>query len=71
VIGIGLPGSVALDFSRDAASADVAVRSAIEAVMTAIPDAKLTKSGWFREDMPRRRKAINNGDWSDGLHRSE
>src|SRR5688572_7770719 len=38
VIGIGLAGSVAFDFSRDAASADVAVRSAIEAVMTAIPD---------------------------------
>lgn len=43
VIGIGLAGSVALDFSREAASADVAVRSAIEAVMTAIPDAKLTE----------------------------
>jgi hypothetical protein len=43
VIGIGLPGSVALDFSREAASADVAVRSATEAVMTAIPDAKLAE----------------------------
>ena len=43
VIGIGLPGSVALDFSREAESVDVAVRSATEAVMTAIPDAKLTE----------------------------
>jgi hypothetical protein len=43
VIGIGLPGSVALDFSRESVSVDVAVRSATEAVMTAIPDAKLTE----------------------------
>lgn len=43
VIGIGLPGSVALDFSREATSADVAVRSATEAIITAIPDVKLTE----------------------------
>jgi predicted DNA-binding transcriptional regulator AlpA len=41
LVGIGHPGSVALDFTRRAASAREAVLSAIADVMRAIPGAKL------------------------------
>ena len=40
-VGTGKRGSIALDFSRDAATADEAVHSAIENVMRAIPGAQL------------------------------
>ena len=42
-VGTGRQGSVALDFSRDAASADAAIRSAIADVLKAIPGAQLTE----------------------------
>lgn len=42
-IGIGKRGSIALDFERDAASAEEAVDSAIQDVQKAIPGAKLTE----------------------------
>lgn len=41
VIGVGLPGYLALDFSREAVSAQDAVQSAIANVQKAIPAAKL------------------------------
>lgn len=40
-IGVGKRGSIALDFARDAASAEEAVRSAVLDVQKAIPDAEL------------------------------
>lgn len=40
-VGTGKQGSIALDFSREAATSDEAVRSAIENVMQAIPGAQL------------------------------
>ena len=42
-VGTGRRGSIALDFSREAVSADAAVRSAIADVLTAIPGAQLTE----------------------------
>ena len=42
-VGTGRYGSVALDFSREAVSADVAIRSAIADVLKAIPGAQLTE----------------------------
>ncbi|HYF85562.1 DNA-binding protein [Azospirillum sp.] len=42
-VGTGRHGSVALDFSREAVSADVAIRSAIADVLKAIPGAQLTE----------------------------
>jgi hypothetical protein len=44
-IGVGSPGSIALDFAREAASAEEAVRSAIADVRTAIPGAELVEVG--------------------------
>ena len=41
VVGIGLPGRVALEFTREADSASRAVISALEDVKRAIPDAEL------------------------------
>ena len=43
VVGTGKPGSIALDFSREAASADEAMHSAIQAVGQAIPGASLVE----------------------------
>jgi hypothetical protein len=45
VVGIGQPGRVALDFTREANSASDAVFSAIEDVKRAIPGAKLIEAG--------------------------
>lgn len=42
-VGVGKRGSIALDFSREASSAEEAVRSAILDVQKAIPDAELTE----------------------------
>lgn len=42
-VGIGKSGSIALDFERDATSAEAAVESAIQDVQKAIPDARLTE----------------------------
>jgi len=42
-VGVGKNGSIALDFSRDAPSAEEAVRSAIHDVQRAIPGAELTE----------------------------
>ena len=44
VVGVGMPGSIALDFSRKAATAGMAVHSATDAVMIAIPGAKLVEA---------------------------
>jgi hypothetical protein len=41
IVGVGLPGYIALDFSREAKNADEAVKSAISDVQKAIPAAKL------------------------------
>jgi hypothetical protein len=41
LVGIGQPGRIALDFTREADSAQYAIVSALEAVKSAIPDAKL------------------------------
>lgn len=41
LVGIGLPGRLALEFTREAESADAAVRSALADVRNAVPSAKL------------------------------
>ncbi|WP_372360699.1 helix-turn-helix transcriptional regulator [Xanthomonas sp. NCPPB 1325] len=41
LVGIGQPGRLALEFTRQAAGAEAAVRSALAAVRSAIPAAKL------------------------------
>jgi hypothetical protein len=41
VVGIGQPGRLALEFARDADSAEAAIRSALEDVRGAIPSARL------------------------------
>lgn len=41
LVGIGQPGRLALEFSREAESADAAVRSALADVRRAVPSAKL------------------------------
>ena len=41
LVGIGQPGRIALDFTREADTAQHAIVSALEAVKSAIPDAKL------------------------------
>jgi hypothetical protein len=43
IIGIGSRGSIALDFAREAPSAESAVESAIKGVTTAIPGARLVQ----------------------------
>ncbi|MGY8527382.1 helix-turn-helix transcriptional regulator [Paracidovorax citrulli] len=43
LVGTGLPGRVALQFQREAASADAAVTSALRDVRSAIPTARLTE----------------------------
>lgn len=43
-VGVGKRGSIALDFSREAPSAERAVRSAIEDVQRAIPGAELVEA---------------------------
>ncbi len=45
LLGIGQPGRIALDFSRDARSAKAAVISAMKAVKKAIPTARLVEAG--------------------------
>lgn len=41
LVGIGIPGRIALSFTRDACSAKEAVVTALRDVTTAIPDAEL------------------------------
>ena len=41
IVGTGVPGSIALNFSRDAKSAEGAIQQAIRDVRKAIPDAEL------------------------------
>lgn len=41
LVGTGLPGRIALEFAREADSAEAAVRSALEDVRRAVPDATL------------------------------
>jgi hypothetical protein len=45
LVGTGRPGRVALDFSRDASSAEAAVLSALADVKRALPGAKLLEVG--------------------------
>jgi len=44
-VGVGKRGFIALDFSREAPSAEMAVRSALDAVMRAIPGAEAVEIG--------------------------
>ena len=44
VVGTGTPGTIALEFNRDANSAANAIESAIHDVMKAIPDASLVEA---------------------------
>ena len=44
VVGTGTPGTIALEFNRDANSAANAIESAIRDVMKAIPDASLVEA---------------------------
>lgn len=44
LVGLGLPGRIALDFTREAPSADEAVLSALSDVQRAIPEAKLVEA---------------------------
>jgi hypothetical protein len=44
-VGVGQYGMIGLDFTREAASAEDAIRSAIENVRAAIPGAKLVQAG--------------------------
>ena len=44
LIGFGQPGSIALEFVREAKSAAAAVNSAIDNVKAAIPDAELIEA---------------------------
>ena len=41
LVGIGQPGRLALEFTREADSADAAVRSALANVQSAVPSARL------------------------------
>ena len=43
IVGTGMPGSIALNFSRTAKSAENAIRKAIFDVQNAVPDAVLTE----------------------------
>jgi hypothetical protein len=45
LVGIGLPGRLALDFSRGAATAEAAILSAIKQVKAAVPSATLVEVG--------------------------
>src|SRR6476620_74878 len=45
LVGTGVAGRLALDFTREAASAEAALRSALEDVRRAIPGARLTEAG--------------------------
>lgn len=45
LVGTGVAGRIALAFTRDAASAEAALRSALEDVRRAIPGARLTEAG--------------------------
>lgn len=44
-IGLAVPGRIALAFSREATSADAAIKSAIQAVCKAVPGARLIEAG--------------------------
>jgi hypothetical protein len=44
LIGLGLQGRIALDFTREASSADAAILSALSDVQRAIPDASLVEA---------------------------
>ncbi|WP_088159365.1 helix-turn-helix transcriptional regulator [Achromobacter xylosoxidans] len=44
LVGTGLPGRIALEFTREAESAEAAVRSALEDVRRAVPSAKLIEA---------------------------
>lgn len=44
LIGLGRPGRIALDFTREASSADDAILSALADVQRAIPEAKLVEA---------------------------
>ena len=44
LIGLGLPGRIALDFTREASSAEQAIVSALADVQRAIPDASLNEA---------------------------
>jgi len=44
VVGIGQPGRIALDFTREADSAEQAIISALEDVKRAVPDAELIEA---------------------------
>ena len=43
IVGTGMPGSIALNFSRSAKSAEDAIQQAVANVRKAIPDAEFTE----------------------------
>jgi predicted DNA-binding transcriptional regulator AlpA len=45
LVGTGVAGRIALEFTREAASAEAALRSALDDVRRAIPGARLTEAG--------------------------
>ncbi len=45
LVGIGQPGRIALEFLREAASAEAALASALADVVRAVPSARLIKNG--------------------------
>jgi hypothetical protein len=51
VVGIGRPGRIAMEFARDGASLEEAIRSAVAEVQRAIPSAELLA---ISSDRPRR-----------------
>ncbi len=49
LVGIGQPGRLALEFTREAADADEAVRSALADVRQAVPSARLIEAALPKE----------------------
>jgi len=49
LIGTGMPGQIALEFTRKAKTADAAITSALHNVLSAIPQAQLIKTTGARK----------------------
>ena len=64
LIGIGQPGRLALEFTREAENAEAAVRSALADVRIAIPSARLIESSdsWARSLPLMRWRLRNSGE---------
>ena len=53
-VGVGEPGSIELDFTREASSAEEAMSSAVADVLKAIPGAKPGRAMWCRDEVMNR-----------------